>query len=650
MVLICILPLRLMKHVLLLFISAFSVYSQQPPCVSLSSGWIKGDSLSLTARVGDTIYYTLDGSVPNPRISSRTYHYKNHYPEKGNSNVYGFCCDSTNTHIYTNPIYITNDNDFRLRFKSSTFDESPNYFPSAPLPRGNVIRAMSTKENRSSSVVTHTYFHDSVTHNLPVVSIAMNADELFDYHQGIYCAGKDFENWRARNSRSAQGGVPANWQGKGSDFARSAHVEWFNDDTLSVKQTLNVRIHGGSSRIRSRKSLRLYPLKQEMLQLPHFSHSGYTEFHRVLLRNAGNDANTTLFRDAFMQHLVRDLHVDIQHSTPVVVYLNGEYWGIHNLREWQNHHYIHRKYGIGKDAIDFIKEKRNVKKGDAYHFREMMAEASKETPSFQTLSNHLDMDGFIDYIIANVYVRNTDWPHNNIKVWRKKMDYGEGVHDGRLRWLHNDLDHGFGLYGGWEAYAHNTLNYAKKSFETGLLLKSLLQNDTFAVAFANRFCDVLNTTFLPEHITSVIDSFMSLYEPEIERHFRRWDERKTIETWRDDIDVLRTFAEKRPDHLLRHLAVERMVQRHHKINVHFKDGKEGNVILNSIPINRHTLGYSADEHQWSGRYLEGHPIKLRALSNEHARFSHWVVNGKKHRKAQLEITLDDNSSIEVVYK
>jgi len=630
------------------------LHAQHPPVFSVSGGWHHPDSLDQIALRSDsasTIFYTLDGSVPNPRIKSILYNLKNQYPQHRNSNVYPFLCDSTTTYIYSSPLPFAPPEHYNLSHKSSTFDEDPAYFPSENLPKGQVIRALSKHHTSQSSVVTHTYFPANIQHNFPVLALSIAPHQLFDYDEGIYCAGKHFEDWRSKHSHFANGMVPANWRGKGRASEVTAFAEWFDHQKATVRQTIGVRIHGGSSRIRPRKSLRIYARDTSNgLYLPHFSSTGDTVFKRVLLRNAGNDANNTLFRDAFMQHLLAGTQVDIQQSTPAIVYINGEYWGIHNLREWQNHHYINRKYGIAQSNMDFLKEKRDVKEGDAGHFRELMTLISTDEWRMDQIEQRMDLNNFTDYIIGNVYVRNTDWPHNNIKMWRKRSNFSEGVHDGRWRWLHNDLDHGFGLYGGWEAYAHNTLNYAQKSYEIGFLLKMLMRNDTFATAFANRFCDLLNTTFTPENVIAMVDSFAALYRPEMALHLTRWNADKTVEKWEKDVDVLRQFAIKRPDYVLHHLAVARTVQQHHTITLQFSNQGMGSISLNTIIVNRQSPGFGTDAQTWQGKYLEAHPLHLRALDVENGTFLHWIINGKKQRKADLQITLKSNTTVEAVYK
>ncbi len=637
----------------LLFVQTL-LFAQDRPTFSAPGGWYNLDSLQyvhISSDSSSTVFFTIDGSEPNPRIRNLIFNYKNNYPQHQNSRFYPFLCDSTATHTYSNPIPLTLPSSYTLSNKSSTFEEKPTYFPPENMPRGRVIRALSVNQTGQSLIETHTYFPEDAHHVFPVLALSVNPHQLFDFYEGVYCAGKIFEDWRSAHSTFANGMVPANWRGKGSKHEIPASAEWFDQKQRIAHQQIGVRIHGGSSRIRPRKSLRLYHRdSNDGLFLPHFSSTGDTVFKRVLIRNAGNDANKTLFRDAFMQHLFLNTAVDVQQSTPVVVYINGEYWGIHNLREWQNHHYIKRKYGISRKEIDFLKEKRDVKEGDAAHFRELMTVISTDDLNLKAIEKRMDLANFTDYIIGNVYVRNTDWPHNNIKMWRKRKHYGEGAHDGRWRWLHNDLDHGFGLYGGWEAYAHNTLNYAQKSYETGFLLKMLMRNDTFATAFANRYCDLLNTNFLPENVTAIIDSLAALYKPEMPLHLSRWNADKTMDQWEDDVEVLRVFARKRPDFAIHHLAVSRTVQQHHTITIQFSDNKNGKVALNTIVVDQNTIGFDHSNRLWRGRYLEQHPLHLRGLDTDDAAFSHWIINGKKRRKKDIYLTLESDTKVKAVYK
>ena len=49
----------------------------------------------------------------------------------------------------------------------------------------------------------------------------------------------------------------------------------------------------------------------------------------------------------------------------------------------------------------------------------------------------MDVDQYIDYQAAEIYMANADWPSSNIKFWRSSTG------DNRWRWVVFDTDLGF---------------------------------------------------------------------------------------------------------------------------------------------------------------------------------------------------------------
>ncbi|MCA9947681.1 MAG: CotH kinase family protein, partial [Anaerolineales bacterium] len=203
----------------------------------------------------------------------------------------------------------------------------PNVFwqePANEIFKGTVVRAMVDKSGAlASSAATQTYFVDPAAngrYSLPVISIATDADNLFDPEIGIYVPG-NYTNY-------AQSGI---------EWERPIHIEFYEaDGTLGFAQNAGVRIHGSKSTIYHFKSLRIYARSeygQDRIEYDLFPGWKNDEFERLILRNSGQDIYATMFRDAMAQSLVSHLSFDTQPYRPAIVFLNGEYWGVHNVRE-----------------------------------------------------------------------------------------------------------------------------------------------------------------------------------------------------------------------------------------------------------------------------------------------------------------------------
>ena len=100
--------------------------------------------------------------------------------------------------------------------------------------------------------------------------------------------------------------------------------------------------------------------------------SGWTTFDSFVLRNSGNDFQYTHIRDAMMQTLVKDLDIDYQEYRPATSFINGQYWGIYNIREKISEHYPEHRYGVDPDNIDMLENSMSVIHGDALHYRRLI--------------------------------------------------------------------------------------------------------------------------------------------------------------------------------------------------------------------------------------------------------------------------------------
>jgi len=399
---------------------------------------------------------------------------------------------------------------------------------------------------------------------MPVFSLATDPDNLFDDESGIYVSGRTGSNFHQR----------------GREWERDVHVEFFEaDGQKAISQDAGVRIHGGTTRNRPRKSLRFYARSDygtSWFNYPLFPDKPVTRYKRFLLRNSGNDWSESVFRDAYLQRLIQgNTDLDIQYSRPVILFINGEYWGIHNIRDRFDDRYLQAHYGLDDDRVIILQNNAEFDDGNeegvqSYHelYDFVTGNSMADETNYKHASRLMDMENFIDFQILNIYTRNTDWPGNNVRYWRyldgdPDEDLPRGQ-DGRWRWMAFDLDFGFGLdfdyvansasqYGGNDAY-HNTLNFALESdgpdwpnppWSTAKF-RALMQNDQFREMFINRFADLLNTSFRSGRAVELLETMKDLYEPEMDEHIHRWRE-PSRPHWEHDTGVMRAFAEKREE-------------------------------------------------------------------------------------------------------
>ena len=521
---------------------------------------------------------------------------------------------------------------------------SPIYSTPLQISATTPVRARSYRDGYiPSQIITHTFFVNEPS-ALPVVSLVTAPANLFDEATGLYVMGL------GANPLPPHYGANF-WL----DWERPVHLELFEPDkSLGFRLDAGLRIHGGWTRSYPQKSLRIYARRKygsSTIEYPIFPDKPLREFKRILLRNSGNDWTHSLIRDALMHRLVEGWGIDRQAYQPAVLFLNGEYWGIHNLRERIDKFFLASNWDVDPEEIDLLEGGGIVKKGDAQHYKAMLAfmqdQDMRIPDNYDYVRTQMDVDNFIDYQIAQIYFDNADWPGNNVTFWRPRAPAG------KWRWILSDLDGGFDSQG--NGADRNSLLAAAVAHSSRtsppwatFLLSTLLENSDFQNRFINRFADRLNSSFHTDRVLARIDSIQHEIAPEIERHTAKWG-KTTVSgeavvanqaEWNVHIDSLRIFARKRPEFVRRHIAD------------FFKLGGEVNVRLTNLNpeggrlvINEMDL--PANEAPWTGVYFEGVPITVTAIPNDGYLFSGWSESSGN--APSLTLTLANDLSLSAVF-
>jgi hypothetical protein len=119
--------------------------------------------------------------------------------------------------------------------------------PSVRVPKATVIRAATfAGDSLLGDVVTRTFFVGDGQHrqNLPVISLVTDADNLFDYEEGIYVPGQIFDDEFDASREWWQ--HPGNYSMRGRKWERPVHLEVFEPgEGVAVSLHAGVRVHGG---------------------------------------------------------------------------------------------------------------------------------------------------------------------------------------------------------------------------------------------------------------------------------------------------------------------------------------------------------------------------------------------------------------------
>ncbi|MEJ2627110.1 MAG: CotH kinase family protein [bacterium] len=514
--------------------------------------------------------------------------------------------------------------------------QSPVYSSPLLIDETKVVRARVYGSGyMPSSIITHTYL---ITENLslPVVSLSTAPVNLWDDQYGIYAMGS--------NAEPEPPYYEANfWQ----DWERPIHIEFFDrDGTYLYSGSGGILIFGGWSRAKPQKSLALYARREygpETFDYPFFPDKPIQSFQSLVLRNSGNDWGFSMFRDPLMQGLVKSTSLVVQAYRPVIVYLNGEYWGIYNLREKLNEHYIASNYGFDPNNLDILEYYEAVIQGESDHYLQMINYIISHDLSipqnYDVVKVDMDVDNFIDYQVAQIYFDNTDWPGTNIKFFRPRTEYG------LWRWLLFDTDACFGLYDDL-AYMHNTLEFAtdpdgppfpNPPWST-LLIRHLLENIEFRNSFINRFADYMNTIFTPDEVIDHIDSLKIQIENEMENHFTKWG--GYMSSWRNEVELMREFARHRKGYVQEHILDKFNLDSTHTLCLDVYPDKAGTITINTI---------SPSGYPWEGTYFQKVPVLLNANPYYGFRFLKWEGDSTCD-STHLSVNLTSNFSLTAVFE
>lgn len=496
-------------------------------------------------------------------------------------------------------VTITNDLGGTVHYTvdgSQPTESSPVYSRPLTFDQTKVLRTRIIEEGKIPGIVlTETYFIDEAFagHTLPVVSIVTENDNFWSLEKGIYTQDSK-PDWE----------VPVN-------------IEMFlnnGSDRSAFNEAAGIKINGLWSWQLPQKMLGVYFKKkygENKLAYQLFVDDSRSSFDNFALRASGNDWSNTLMRDGLVQQAARKgaMNLDLMAFRPCVVYVNGEFLGIHNIREKVDEDYITQHYGLQGSEFDMVEGGDTAEVGDTIAWKDFFSFATKtdfsNEANYVTLCNRMDVENFTDYIITQSYSANTSLNHNTM-VW-KPLD------GGKWRWILMDTDRGF------FKFDNSVIDYVVKN--ASWPLRQMLVNDSYKEYFCHRLADQLFTTYNAAEISRQIDVHEADIAPVMSKHVARWlgttssygNAMPSVNYWHNEVDELRDFANGRVSILLNDLS-------------NYGAQKPALLSLSAQPESACTWtfnGHQTNRSEWYGLYPKQMGIALTAEVRAGYRFKGW---------------------------
>ena len=505
-----------------------------------------------------------------------------------------------------------------------------------------------------------TYFINE-THTLPVVSVG--ADQLLQLANGD-------------NSLRPVGSI-----------------EYFGtDQLLKTRSYGELNSHGQDSWVNNQRSID-WVSRDEMgysrqLKEKIFSQSDRDEFQRLILRAAGDDnypdgsgtpGGGAHLRDAFIQNLAdrNNLNLDVRRGEKAIVYLNGNYWGVYDLRELaDDSDYTEFYYGQGKYDLQYIltwggtwaeygeeKALSDFQELQDFIFDNDMTDQA----NFDYVAGQMDLQSLTDYVIVNSATVCSDWLNWNTGWWRGNNPDGGHQKWGFILW---DNDATFGYYYNYTGIPDTTANASPCDVETLTDIDSFyyeeyleVAEDTFfdpgtgiwfypgdtivyypaewyyIVADANdhmasllklrtnpdfdryyitRYADLMNTMFNCDTMLNFLESQYNLIKPEMPRHISRFG--GTVEEWEHNYQKLRNFIIQRCERLPEVMTSCYEINGPYDVTFDVDPPGEGSLQINTLTI---------DEFPYTAKYFGGIETRVEAVVRDSATyaFDHWETTG-----------------------
>ena len=410
-----------------------------------------------------------------------------------------------------------------VEFKNSTdvyytLDGTDPTYQSIPyegpivLTATTVLKAVTYVNGVKSEVVTNSYILNE-NHSLPVMSVSLDPN--------------------------AFNRVQANING---NVVALAHAELYERKN-SFSIDCDLKLFGSASKTLPKKSFSL-KFSYGHLLYKVFDDKELVEFNSLVLRSGSQDQRNSMMKDEFLTTLaIKYGTLDAQATKPVVLYINGQYWGVYYIREKVNNDFIENNYNVqtGTNIANYYYQAEEGSNADIMKVKRFInSHNMSDANNYEYVSTILDIDNFIDLWVFQYFTENTDI--HNIRYYNNPS-----IANGKVRMILFDLDYSMFVHYGTYYFDYIQNPSSLQDFLDTSILVGLMKNDTFKKRFVQRISYNLKNVWTMEHINQEWEDLYGEISLDMVRNCERWN--YNYNNWINNAGYLRTYALNRIDEI-----------------------------------------------------------------------------------------------------
>ena len=493
--------------------------SGEQPVFSLPGGFYPEEiTVEITAPEGCRVYYTTDGTKPG----------------------------EDNGTLYEGPVEVTNVCGSPNVYSAvSTVSAYQNYAPLTTVDKAVVLQAVAVDADGMESAVTcASYFiameGKAMYRSLPVLSVTTEPAGLFDYFEGIYVTGVDYENALASDELRSDS---ANYY-RGGEI--SAHIEYFETDRyLTYEGDVTLTLCKDGNLDYGQKSFlftEAEPVIDDTCELYPYFRNG-----TMMLYGGGTD-HAMKSRQCLEEELLRGRAQGFlsEAMSGCMVFVDGEFWGLYLMREAIRPESLAERAGCAVEEIRMVENAYPAQIAPEYGelYRLVTEQNAGSEKIYRQILEQMDVDSFLEYYCANLYFGNPQFDSFSTTVWRQEGEDSVG----KWHWEFTDATDTLGR-NSLSNYSVNT--YLCPQVSGDLFFQGLLKNPDFAESFRRRM-QAYAEEWTREQVEEALTPILEKYRVAVTVTAQRYGVQQTEEGYLADGDTILTYFDRRGEYILRY--------------------------------------------------------------------------------------------------